>query len=164
MSNIDYTLKMPDGSTVTMEVTNKNIPPIDVEGLTGDELGSACAKLFSNLGWIVKEEQIVTLETGTFCPDIVLSDGTKDCGFVEVVTSMEPKEIAQKKETIQVIMDKCKPEVFILTNGMIFDIFYKGKFIGSQSTPPSVDTVRKHARLTAYYNAFVEMQKGKKNE
>ena len=132
-----------------------------MEGLSREALEDACAQLFSNVGWRVKKEQIVTLETGSFCPDIVLSDGDRDCGYVEVVTSMEPQALLEKKKDIQVIIDKCKPDLFVLTNGMIFDIFYKGKFVGSQTTPPSVDTIRRNARLKAYYDAFIKLQKGK---
>lgn len=163
MANIDYKVTMPDGEEITVEVTNKEIPPINIQGMSGKELEAECVKLFSNLGWTVKVEQIVELETGTFRPDIVLSDGDKDCGYVEVITSMGYKELTQKQEVIQVIMDKCKPEVFIVTNGVVFDIFYNGEFAGSQTTPPSIDTVRRISRLKAYYNAYAKMQKGKKD-
>lgn len=164
MPSMDYIVKMADGTEVKMEVTNTDIPKIDMGGLSGQELESACATLFSNLGWVVKEEQIVTLERGTFRPDLVLSDGDKDYGFVEVVTSMEPKALAAKREAIQVIMDKCKPDLFILTNGVVFDIFYNGKFAGSQTIPPSIETVRSNSRLMAYANAFMKMQNGKKEK
>lgn len=163
MSSTDYTVQLSDGSEITMEVRNTDIPQINMEGLSREELEEACAQLFSNLGWRVKKEQIVTLETGSFCPDIVLSDGDRDCGYVEVVTSMEPEALLKKKEAIQVIIDKCKPELFVLTNGMVFDIFYNGKFAGSQTTPPSVDTMKRNARLMAYYNAVMKMKKENKD-
>lgn len=168
MSEFDYNVILPNGEEILMEVTEKSIPQkldnINIEELSEAELKEICANLFSNLGWTVKNEQIITLETGTFQPDIVLSDGKKDYGFVEVITSMDPKTIQEKKEVIQVIMDKCKPDLFILTNGMVFDIFYNGKFTGSQSTPPSINTVKRNARLTSYYNALMKLQKDKKNE
>lgn len=78
---------------ITMEETNKGIPEIDLEGLEGKDLEEACARLFSNLGWNVNEGQIISYETGTISPDIVLSDGSKVCGFVEVISSMKPEAI-----------------------------------------------------------------------
>lgn len=156
----DYIITLPDGSQTTMEVTNQNMPQFNMDGLIGAELEEACASLFSNLGWDVKKETIITLEKGVFRPDIELSDGGKVYGYVEVVTSMEPKDLVAKQQTIKVIMDKCKPELFVLTNGIIFDIFYNGNFAGTQSVPPTPETLKEKKRLTAYANALLKMHGG----
>lgn len=40
MANIDYKVTMPDGEEITVEVTNKEIPPISIQGMSGQRVGS----------------------------------------------------------------------------------------------------------------------------
>ena len=135
---------------------DSNIPEIDMTRLKENELEVACVKLFSNLGWDAKLASDVSFGTRTLRPDIVLSDGLKDCGYVEVISSMKPESIWRKKEQIQFIIDKCKPAIFILTNGIVFDVFYDGKYSGSNSTPPSIHTFKTLYRGREYSNALKE--------
>lgn len=157
MSEIDYVVKMADGSEIVIEGIER--PLIHMDELSGQDLEKACMILFSNLGWSVKTQQRLAYESETFCPDLVLSDGNKDYGFVEIVTSMDNNTLIKKKKIIQLIIEKYKPELFILTNGIIFDVFYDGKYKGSQTTPPSLETVKRNERIRAYCEALMKREK-----
>lgn len=159
MPACDYIVTMPDGTKTVMEVNNVDTLPINITNLSGKALEDACLRLFSNLGWTVRKEEVVNVASGMVQPDFVLSDGDREFGYVEVITSTNADSLAQKKNVIQVMVDQCKPDVFIITNGMVFDIFYKGKFAGSMSNPPSPATVKQNARLMSYCNAFMKLQK-----
>lgn len=165
-SSNDYIVNTPDGGQVLIEVKNKEIPSLNVENMTEEELSIACAEMFMNLGWKVERENIVHLEKEIFRPDLTLSDGNKDVGYVEIVTSSNPKELVRKKEQIQIVIDKFKPDLFILTNGMVYDIFINGKYTDSVTTPPSIYTIQQRARLFTYYEAFMNLykKKGEDNE
>lgn len=157
----DYILE--DGTVIEVDVKKESIPDINVSEMTEKELEEHCVNLFADFGWDVRKEEIVKCEKGTFRADLVLGDGSKDYGFVEIVSNSSPDDIIRKKESIECIMDACKPDVCVLTNGTVFDVFYRGQYSGSQDVPPTPDDINRINRLTAYMKAFNDM-KGKKNE
>ncbi len=161
MSEIDYAVKMADGSEIVIEGIER--PLIHMDELSEQNLEKACIILFSNLGWSVKTQQRLVYESETFCPDLILSDRNKVYGFVEIVTSMDNNTLIRKKKTIQLILEKYKPELFILTNGIIFDVFYNGKYKGSQTTPLSLETVKQNERIRVYYETLMKREKEENN-
>ncbi|PHU35384.1 hypothetical protein [Pseudobutyrivibrio ruminis] len=152
----DYTL--PDGTVIEVNAKKETIPDIDVSKMSEQELENHCVELFSKFGWDVRKEEIVKLEKGSFRADLVIGDGGRDYGFVEVVSSSTPEGMIKKKESIECIMDACKPDVCILTNGTVFDIFYKGEYTGTQEVPPTPEDLRRTNRLLAYAKAFKELR------
>ena len=160
----NYIMQFPDGTEVTTELSKTQIPDINMEGLSGSELKEACKKLFNNLGWKIKQDSIVKMESGIFEPDIILQINGKDCGYVEVITSYEQQDIIDKQEVVKAIIDECKPRVFVLTNGKVFDIFYDGIFSCTQSLPPTMEDVERHERLSAYLKSLMKIKEDESNE
>lgn len=158
MKNMDYVLK--DGTVIEVDIKESKLPDMDIFKLSGQELEQYCVDLFTRLGWKVKKEDVLSVETGNFRADMIIGDGKKDYGFVEVISANSINSVIEKKEQLQCIIDKCKPEICILTNGLVFDIFYKGTYTGTQTTPPTLEDVNRMNRLMAYYNALNNISEG----
>ena len=112
----------------------------EITDLNDFELVQVVSKIFSNLGWTVNLQKKVFFGDRPHSLDIVLLFSEHVCGIVEVFAPLKTKNIMAKREQIKTIINYLKPEIFILTNGFVFEIFYDGKFFNSQSIPPSIQT------------------------
>lgn len=126
----------------------------NTEYMNEAEIVDVCLSLFTNLGWNVKREETIDHNGTPLKMDLSLYDGNTLDGYVEIVTYMTPSALITKKKAINIILSEYKPTVFILTNGMTFDVFYNGLWGGTVSSPPSITTVRRFSRLMMYQNAL----------
>ena len=110
------------------------------------------AQVFSNLGWNV------TMDSGKadngLVTDLQLVSDGKVCGYVEVFSLSSREAAVRKKERVQKIVKEMRPDFFILTNGVLYDVFFDGNYVTSMTVPPSPERVAQMRRLAIYYSAF----------
>ena len=98
------------------------------------EIEKQMVDLFQKQGWDCKltSEPIRVAEGNSFIPDITLENDGRVFGYVECYGDV----IAEKKqEQILYILDTCKPELFILTNGANYEVYFDSKYVGSMTVP-----------------------------
>ena len=125
--------------------------------INNDLIIERCIKIFTNLGWSVECER--TIEGLSLRPDIVLSFEGKTYGYVEVVGDKDIDIVVRKKEEIAYYLENNKPEIFILTNGIIFDIFYEGRYSNTLTVPPSPENYKAYKRLNVYFEKLQGVKK-----
>lgn len=94
---------------------------------------------FNNLGW----EASLFPNGGYTTPDLILSYNNKEYGYIYLKTNLSRMPINTKKE----LMDKVneyinkKDKIFIFSDGIIYDLFLKGKPYASLTMPPRPEEV-----------------------
>lgn len=121
------------------------------------QIEKECAQVFSNLGWDIDQESVIELEHQRYRPDITLTYKGIVYGYVEVVGQFSFECLKRKKEQINKLIEFSKTKLFILTEGESYDIFYDGKYVATQTVPPSPEGVRAIRRLMAYYQKITEV-------
>ena len=95
-----------------------------------------CHQLFQNLGWDVSQEE--RIEDAAYRFDLALRHRGKLYGFVEVVCS---DNLTEKAVALCNIIDGYIKEneipIFIITNGIVYDLYVAGEFFGVLSVPPT---------------------------
>ena len=120
----------------------------------GDMLEINMTELFSKNGWECNRQVRIKDTSGRiYIPDITLTKDGKEYGFVECVYG----DISEQKiKQIMYMIDMLKPQLFILTDGVSFEVYLDSKYIGTMNTPLSYESFVERSRLLEYYNAILE--------
>ena len=132
----------------------KKMIPQSIAGLSRKELVELCVNVFSRLGWNVKKNKKIICDPFILKSDIVLLLGEKEYGYVDVVTDFSKDSLIKEKKQVQLVIENVKPKLFILTNGMEYDVFWDGIFTQKCTIPPSVHSIRFCNRMEAYIDLF----------
>ena len=117
-----------------------------------------CMNLFENLGWTVELQK--RIKGLCFTPDLALISEGRVCGYVETIGDQD-KDIGlllRKKDQVLNYIITSKPDLFVFTNGAVFDVFYHGHYFATQTVPPAPDGFLTMNRLMTYYEKLKEVK------
>ena len=162
---MDYRIQNSDGPFFDVEIKEKHVfePIKDISTLTEKERAVECAKMFERMGWNVSRECKVELSSGDVYMDMAITAEPGLDGYVEMVATDNLEGYIKKKNTVQAIMEEKCPYIFVITNGMVFDVYLDGKPAGTRTVLPSPESILRERRLLAYNNMLKNMQAGKKS-
>ncbi len=92
-------------------------------------------KIFEAAGWRcdTKPENLRFSNGMPFKPDLKISNGNSFCGYVEIYLPHRDK--IEKMKYVLGILKTFNPELFILTNGESYEVYFDGKYKGSMTVP-----------------------------
>ena len=108
-------------------------------------------KSFSRQGWDCEKSPywIDMPNKSRFCPDIVLTKEGKIYGFVECYAG---QQLMKKKDGILYIVDHLKPELFVLTDGSYYEVYFNGRYVDTMTVPISFLGFSQLRRMKTYYD------------
>ena len=117
---------------------------------SGSLLEKKVLEMFSQQGWDCNfEQKMIEMPGRMFVPDITLMKDGQIHGFVECISG---NVTHKKREQVLHIISEYKPKLFILTDGISYEVYINSKFIGTMSTPLSYEAYSRQARLLMYYD------------
>ncbi len=116
----------------------------------GPLLEARMCEQFSKYGWDCNKinKKIEISPNSFFYPDITLSKDNHVYGFVDCYLGSITK---RKLETVIFILEQYKPELFILTNGISYEVYFDCKYVGTMTVPMGYNEFK---RLFAYASAL----------
>lgn len=103
----------------------------------GLELESKCYELFVNLGWQVNRE---VQNTHRF--DLELRHNNEFFGYVELFLNLNQKQLKNKVALIRKTIEETKTPLLVVSDGVVFDVYYFGRYVGRRLNPPNPEGVK----------------------
>lgn len=161
----DYTIKTSDAlisleldtNPSTKNQSTASYTPEDINRLSPIELEHYILKIFTEQGWNCRMHQKIpqTTNGSVFTPDITLMNDASVIGFIECYVSREASSISDEKQRrLLYILEAYKPSIFILTDGLTFETYFDGNYVGTTTVPINYHTYSQWKRLEAYANFF----------
>ena len=108
------------------------------------------AQRFQDSGWdcMFHTQRLKTPDGRMFCPDIVLAKDGKVYGYVECFTPqlLTPDRVNR----ITYGVEELKPEIFVLTDGVNYEVYFDGKYLGTMTVPMSFSRFGQLKRFDYY--------------
>jgi hypothetical protein len=95
------------------------------------DLEKQCADMFLSAGWTVKREAQCQ------SPDLILYYRGKMFGYVEIFLFLDEENVRRKISIIANGAATAKTPIFIVTNGVFFDVYYYGRYCGRRTCLPT---------------------------
>jgi hypothetical protein len=111
------------------------------------DLEKRCADMFLSAGWAVERETRVQLGGRSFVPDLALEYQGQNFGYVEIFSFQNEQDTRRKIDIAANYAKLIKSPVFVVTNGVFFDVYYYGSYCGRRTclpTPRIVAAALKH--------------------
>lgn len=124
------------------------------------ELEAQVRKMFADQDWDCDMDYTLKFKDHNFRPDITLSKNGKVIGYVECY-SKHKRMTPEFQQQILHIFDIVKPELFILTDGVVFETYVDGDYKGTMTVPISYQSYSTPKRLFAYAQKFKEVSDAK---
>ena len=114
----------------------------------GPELEKRMLNLFSKQGWDCTQTYKIRLSDDLcLIPDITLAKDDHIYGFVECFLGSINE---RHRERIIYLLETYKPELFIITNGLHYEVYFDGKYVGTMTVPIGYYEFSQRKRLQTY--------------
>jgi hypothetical protein len=110
---------------------------MDKNSIREIDLEKRCADMFLSAGWAVKRETRVQFGDRSFVPDLTLDYQGESFGYVEIFSFQNEQNTRRKIDIAASYATSIKSPVFVVTNGVFFDVYYYGRYCGRRTCLPT---------------------------